>query len=263
MKIRKLERAKLNNNALKEVIAQIKFPRNMQIESGLPAEFQKQMSPNFPIFELQQSQEVTFKLPGKNDSGGVHETQVAVYNFKSADGFNKISLSRDFLAVSTSKYDSWDAFFSILENSYNSLMEIYTIPLILRVGLRYRNLIDKTALFQDETSWSDILKPNVLGHIATDSLFEGTLKESSLKGSRSITQIKLENYSLNIQTGFADIGKGKLGFFIDNDFFDNIKIAKDKFNLDAKMRELHADSESTFRHFLTDKLYTVLLGAKE
>ena len=44
MKLKNHTRTYFEKNPIEEVIAQIRFPRNMEIESGLPVSFQKNIS---------------------------------------------------------------------------------------------------------------------------------------------------------------------------------------------------------------------------
>lgn len=264
MKIKQFARVEFNPNPLKEVIAQVKFARNMEIEADLPIAFQKAISERYPLFQMQEQESVTFQIPKKNEAPALFpKKEPPLYHFVSADGTKRVSLTSSFIAFSTTNYKKWETFFDELHYAFEKLTSTYTIPVINRAGLRYKNLIDKKELSLEKESWSELIRPHILGHIFLDGLFESeTIPENMVKTARSISNLKLPSYSLNVQTGFADKADNTRCFFIDNDFFNSFNVETSKFELEARMKELHNDSQSIFRHFISDKLFTRLSGQK-
>ena len=48
MKLKTKERTFFKNNPIKEVIAQVRFPENLEIQDSLPVAFQKEITKDFP-----------------------------------------------------------------------------------------------------------------------------------------------------------------------------------------------------------------------
>jgi uncharacterized protein (TIGR04255 family) len=261
MKIKKLDRIERLHNPLTEVVVQVKFPRNMQIEQDLPANFQLQIADKFPHLNVQESQVLTFEVSGADGSGKIkNEKAPPIYQFKSGKKDSGVSLTSEFVALTTSNYQNWTEFKGTAIHVFDILKSVYTIPLVSRIGLRYRNVIDRKKYGLENVSWCDLIQPNLIGLLSLRGLFETeTVDEKILKGARSITQVNLENYSLTAQAGFADI-EGGFGFVIDNDFYLERDYKLLDFDIANVLEGLHEDAESTFRHFIKDKLYGALAG---
>ncbi len=258
MKIRRVERKQLIKNPLQEVIVQIQFTRNMEIEEGLPAKFQKLVVETFPIFEAQETYYIDFKIGAKGEQGSAKQEKApSVYHFKSEDNKRRISLSSEFVALSSNQYGDWKSFKETIATVFETLRSVYTVPIINRIGLRYRNLICRSELDLGETSWTELLKPNVIGHTNTPGMFEEEgFKEQNVTATKSISQIKLSECFLLIQSGFVEkMPEKEKCFFIDNDFFNQSRMKTKDFQINKELERLHGDAESVFRHLVTDRLY--------
>jgi uncharacterized protein (TIGR04255 family) len=65
---------------------------------------------------------------------------VANYNFISADGFWKLNLTENFIALSTLHYAGWETFARQLDKPLAEFISIYKPAYFERVGLRYVNI---------------------------------------------------------------------------------------------------------------------------
>ncbi len=263
MKLKNHTRTYFEKNPIEEVIAQIRFPRNMEIESGLPVSFQKNISKDFPLMEIQESHSVSFKV-GKspNLDKVVREKSPPIFNFMTPSRDLRVSLACDFVALTCNNYDSWEQFYPKLEEIFTKLLAIYDIPLVTRVGLRYRNLISKEDLDLVGVHWSELINPSIIGHLATSELIDGTFDESAVLAANSVTQMKFEDFSLTLQTGLADKTTKKC-FYIDADHYNELSCKSSEFNLKETIEVLHDKSSSVFRACIRERLYEALVPIKK
>ena len=258
MKINRKERVQLKNNPLVEVIIQIQFPRSMEIDSTMPVQFHKSIMDDFPIFEKQESFYVDLKLgPDSKPLLPTQEKAPNVYFFKNVENSRRVSLSSQFLALSIDKYENWKEFSNLFESAFQKLKDIYQVPILNRIGLRYKNIISRSSLGLIDTPWSKLINKNVLGPFLIDGMFENeTSSESSLIASNSLTNLKLDDYSLIIQTGFIDnVETREKCFVIDNDFFQQDIIQTNNLDIGKSLEVLYGDSASAFRYIVSDKLF--------
>lgn len=85
-----------------EVICQLRFPTILSIDTREPADFQETVRAAFPRYQCQVE-----KLPGVN---GAPARTVNNHTFISEDGGYKLSLTKDFIALSTMRYTHWEDF---------------------------------------------------------------------------------------------------------------------------------------------------------
>lgn len=258
MKLKEKKRTFFEKNPIREVIGQIRFPRNMEIESGLPAVLQKEFSKDFPLVEIQESNAVSFKIGSKPDMDEIKRgKEPPVFNFISEDREMRISLTSSFIALTCINYSSWEDFFPVLESAFKKVAKIYSIPLVTRLGLRYRNLIDKVELEIPDEKWVNLINENIIGHLAPDCLFDGEIEEAQLTSSIGISQLKLDDFSLTLQTGFAD-NNNRLCFFIDADYYKEMNLKISDLNLKEEFEVLHGKSSSVFGGCIKQPLFEAL-----
>src|SRR5262245_23979606 len=104
-------RVQYANNTLEEVLCQLRFPPILKIGSPAPAGFQERLRDQYPLFR-EQSEASIILPPGSSipiDLARLVPTATA-YEFASADEVWKLSLARDFIALTCSKYDRWENF---------------------------------------------------------------------------------------------------------------------------------------------------------
>jgi uncharacterized protein (TIGR04255 family) len=97
----KSQRVIYRRNPLEQVICQLKFPIILRIENELPAEFQERIRDRYPILTEPQMltsgpefPEEVMKLVGSL----MPVRPARVYEFASADGHWRLTLSKDFIA---------------------------------------------------------------------------------------------------------------------------------------------------------------------
>ncbi len=163
-------------NPLVEVICQVRFPPILKIAAEPPAEFQEKIRAEYPL--LTEKQPDSIELPpglppvvAQVIRSSLPKGKLAGYEFTSADEKWKVTLTRDFLALSTSAYRRWEDFRKHLERPVKALVEVYAPAFFTRIGLRYQDLIRRSTLnLAPDTKWSDLLKPPVAGVLAESEL---------------------------------------------------------------------------------------------
>ncbi len=160
-----------DRNTLTEVVCQLRFPTILRIDASAPADFQDDVRAAYPLFAKTSSQSLPPGLPPEiarmlaSDfvlNGSAHE-------FQSEDRVWKLSLTKEFVALATTKYSRWEDFRLHLETPLNSLKKIYGPAFYVRIGLRYRNVIDRNAL-GISSGWADLIAQHVLGELADEDI---------------------------------------------------------------------------------------------
>ena len=172
------------------------------------------------------------------------------YDFASADEKWKVSLTRDFLSLSTSEYTQWEHFRQHLEAPLQALTGVYAPAFFTRVGLRYQDLIQRSRLgLPGTTKWSELIKPHMAGVHALPEL-EGAVEESLGQLLISLPQFKAKvriNYGI-VQTVDSD----EKCFLIDGDYYTEERTKTDA--VDGILAYFNKQSGRLFRWCIEDSL---------
>ena len=150
-----------------EVICQLRFPTILSIDTREPADFQETVRAAFPRYQCQVE-----KLPGVN---GAPARTVNNHTFISEDGGYKLSLTKDFIALSTMRYTHWEDFAARLDEPLGQFIKIYRPNCFDRVGLRFVNAISREQLGLTGRRWNDLLQPPYLGILDEDGVDEASV----------------------------------------------------------------------------------------
>ena len=145
-----------------EVICQLRFPTILSIDTREPADFQETVRAAFPRYQCQVE-----KLPGVN---GAPARTVNNHTFISEDGGYKLSLTKDFIALSTMRYTHWEDLAARLDEPLGQFIKIYRPNCFDRVGLRFVNAISREQLGLTGRRWNDLLQPPYLGILDEDGV---------------------------------------------------------------------------------------------
>lgn len=144
---------------LAEVICQLRYPEILSIDAQEPAAFQERIRREYPQYEKKVEQLPPQLVGGKP----VPQGTVNNYQFVSADGQWKISLTKGFIALSTYGYTRWEDFAQRLDRVLAAFIELYQPSWFTRVGLRYVNAFCREALGLEDVSWRELITPGFLG----------------------------------------------------------------------------------------------------
>jgi uncharacterized protein (TIGR04255 family) len=234
-------------NPLEEVVCQLRFPPILRIDAEAPVTFQERVRSVFPLYQrgvnpaplgLPFPPELMQALAG---GGGVS------HEFSSADRVWKLSLTRDFLALTTRDYKEWPDFKAKMREPLDALVAVYAPAFFVRVGLRYRDRIDRERFGLAGVDWRELLRAEALGELADRSIgphVQHVLRELLVNLTESAGQVRIVH-------GLQRDGE-KLTYIIDSDFFTEQQAeTKEVGNvLDAFNRR----AGNLFRWYITQRL---------
>ena len=239
-----------------ETICQLRFPTILSIDAKEPADFQDMIRADFPRYACQVEQ------PTGPDG---KPQQVRNHNFITEDGAFKISLTKDFIALSTMRYPGWEGFARMLDEPLGQFIQVYKPAYFTRIGLRYLNAFSREQLGVTDRRWNDLLQPQVLGVLDDDGINEEDVVKCSVDVERRLG----ERYSLKMHAGPGSIRRTKrteaglqtvqekeTRFILDLDVSSTGNIA-----LGAAadtMEQLHEHADRVFSDAITDALHDAL-----
>ena len=241
-----------------EFICQLRFPTILSIDTREPADFQETIRAAFPRYQCQVEQ-----APGVN---GAAAKNVNNHPFLSEDGGYKLSLTKDFIALSTMRYSHWEDFAAKLDEPLGQFIKIYRPACFDRVGLRYVNAFSREQLGLVGRRWNDLLQPSYLGVLDEDDIDEASVVKCSVDIERKLdAQAALKLHAgpgfvqRNIRNGnqVQRVQENEVRFILDQDVYSigKVKVAAVPETLNA----LHGHADQIF----SDAITTVLHDAME
>lgn len=167
---------------LAEVICQLRFPEILSIDAQEPAAFQERIRREYPQYEKKLEQLPPQLVGGKP----VQQGTVNNYQFVSAEGQWKVSLTKGFIALSTYGYTRWEDFAQRLDRVLAAFIELYQPSWFTRVGLRYVNAFCREALGLDELNWGELITPGFLGLMAEPDVQESAFLKHELSATLTV-----------------------------------------------------------------------------
>jgi uncharacterized protein (TIGR04255 family) len=248
------------NNPLAEVICQLRFPSILRIDSEVPYRFQERVREEYPLFEENQGADVKLNLSPEvakiigSASPVSLRSGKSSYEFISDDGMRKVSLTRDFLALSVAKYERWENFKSNLNLPLNALVEEYSPAFYSRIGLRYKDIIRRSTLGMENESWAVLLKPHIAGELSSEDVAEDidhAVREVGIRLSES-SRVVIRHGLVQLREG----DKVEDCYLIDSDFFidQKMEISDASEILDV----FHKQAGRLFRWCISDRLHDAM-----
>lgn len=254
-----VERVIYKRNPLSQVICQLRFPPILKIDTTVPAEFQDRIRKEFPNFS--ETSEIKINLPQRfldsvpsemvaqimNPSGGMN------YEFLSEDGLWKFNLTRTFIALTSKKYTRWEEFKDKLREPLDAFVDIYSPSSFSRIGLRYINLIERSALQLGGVGWSELLQPHILGVMNSPELskyIENFVGNYDIALSDEESEVRLVTRLVRSKVG------GEENFIIDSDFHTIKKTSGSIAN--NKLDFFHERGSRLIRWCITDRLHQAM-----
>lgn len=243
-------------NPLVEVICQLRFPRILRIDTELPSTFQEEIRSAFPNFTQSAAIDMA-NLP--SDLARIVGLEKALgsgqqsYEFSSADGAWKVTLTSQFLALVTTKYRRWEEFKERLRLPLQALTKVYGPTFFSRLGLRYQDVIKRSELGLKDVAWSELLQKHVLGELATPEV-----ETAAIEVARNLLlQIGDQGDKVRIQHGFAKTGQDPENcYLIDCDFF--VELQTEPSNATTVLDRLNKESGRLFRWCIEPRLHEAM-----
>ncbi len=169
-----------DRSQLREVICQIRFPAILSIGSHEPADFQEAVRREFPRYTARQDH-LPPKVTMVNGAPKVETPAPVVnHNFVSMDNKWKLNLTKDFISLSTLSYPGWEEFAQRLDLPLAQFIRLYQPAFFRRIGLRYVNIISRSALGLEEEPWSALLQAPYLGILSEEDVREKDTAQCSV-----------------------------------------------------------------------------------
>ena len=179
------------------------------------------------------------------------------FQFQSSDRTWTVSLTRDFIALVTSKYTCWEDFRDNVELILKALIDVYAPAFITRVGLRYQNVIDRNALNLRDSLWKDLITQYVLGPLADHTVAD------DIAENHNVTVFKLNNNGdlVRLQHGLAidkESDSSEHVYMLDIDLYCEKETEANEDNLATKLNYFNAANRRLFNWCITDELRTAM-----
>jgi uncharacterized protein (TIGR04255 family) len=211
-------RVVFDHNPIVEVICQLRFPTILAIAAEIPAGFQELVRHKYPLYEKNDlSSALPKEIAPLFGQLGLPSPAAGIgHKFLTADSARTIGLTPDFVAVSQSNYKRWEEFFDEIVLAEHAVEQKYHPAFYTRVGLRYRNVIDRNSIGLENAKWADLLQPYFTGMLARDEV-SGNIE--SAQSDIIIALSELEGARVRIRHGLVtNQDAGTDGYMIDADF---------------------------------------------
>ena len=239
-----------------EVICQLRYPTILSIDAKEPAEFQDRIRERFPRYAGQ----VERPLGPDGKPQEVHS-----HNFITEDGVYKLSMTRDFIALSTMRYTGWGDFAGALDEPLGQFISIYRPAFFERVGLRYINGISRSLLGLEGRRWNDLFQPQYLGVLDDDDVSEDSVTKCSMDLERRLdghTALKLHagpgvvRRAVRTKEGVRTLQEKESRFIFDQDLSVSEKVKLPE--VMETLERLHDHADRIFSDAITDVLHDAM-----
>lgn len=242
-----IKRVKYKKNPLAEVIYQLRFPTILSINASEPVAFQEKVKVKFPFYQrLVNTNEININ--------GVKQTmgKEINYEFVTQDRGTKINLTSSFISISSVRYERWEYFMKVVEEVRKAFEEVYHPQFYVRIGLRYKDVIDRQVLGLEDKGWTELIQPHILGTINANN-------QNSLK--QWIVNCEFSDTETNVQTRqifqlSQKVVTNDLVIVFDCDYFLVDTIQKEK--VLGLSNQLHEQSSTFIRSAITGTLHEAM-----
>ncbi len=240
-------------NPLVEVICQLRFPPILRIDSENAADFQDAIRQEYPLYS-EEEEIPEFPLP--EPLAGVMKMRQganSVKRFSSSDNLWTVALARNFIALTTKRYERWEGFHSRLRCSVDALEGIYKPAFYTRVGLRYIDVIRRSELKLKEVPWSELLAKNILSELGSN--LEHAVKEVNHEALIGLGDAMSD---VRVRHGLKkDATSGEETYHIDADFYTNKRTECNAIN--DQLDYFKTQAARFFRWCLTERLHNAMV----
>ncbi|MBX7133446.1 MAG: TIGR04255 family protein [Fimbriimonadaceae bacterium] len=245
------QRIVFKRNPLREVICQVRFDDILRIQSEVPVDFQERVGTAFPIYEEQQTLELRLDEPLPKSPSASRS-----HLFKSEDLQTNCALSRGSISLSTLSYTQWEDFSKGISLAVDALLATYgkSMKRVTRIGLRYRNIIDRDEINMKKRLWRKLINKSLLGPLSLSSV-----NEVEVPQLHQVFRFDYQDVSALIQAGLINETKReKSAFFIDVDLFLESPISTNARSIMEVVERLHSYSGPLFHWATTEELRRAL-----
>jgi uncharacterized protein (TIGR04255 family) len=250
-------------NPLKEVVCQLRFPPILRIQTSAPDEFQEVIRKKFPNYDQQLEAPIALPPGSPQDLQELAKhirpaESKRLHLFGSADEAITITLAQDSIALKTIAYPRWEQFREILSFAFDAFVQVYDPAFCSRIGLRYIDVVIRSELGLTDVPWSEL----IAGHIAGE-LSDERVAPSIVQALKVVTISLKDRHDelVTIRHGFGALEPGaEYYYIIDADFYTQEQTAfeqtKDILNV------FNRRAGDLFRWCITERLSSAL-GPKQ
>lgn len=210
--IPKTPRVIYDNNTLAEVVCQVRIEPRLRIATDIPSGYQQALPAKFSRYSRRQEQQramignIQIVSPAEND---IH------HDFSDNVGAYQVTLNAGFYALRCMKYTRWEDFSEELTPSLQAFADIYGPLSIVRVGLRFVNIIDPNAFGKTWEELDFFLSKEILGVLGSQAVAKAS------RACNSAVQVEVgDSHFFNLSYGVVlSPGTEKKAYMIDTDFF--------------------------------------------
>ncbi len=247
------ERVIYQVNPLDEVICQLRFPPILKIDAEPPAAFQERIRADYPEYEVKSPVKLPNGIPpaiAQLVSAELLFGSARNHEFRSKDQNWTITLTRDFLALTCKKYERWEAFRERLKAAFDALTAEYRPGYFLRLGLRYRDVIQPSKVGLVGESWSDLIRPEICGIAG----HRDTIDDIISMQNQAVVRLPNDIGSVLVNTYLTiEERANESVFVIDSDFFTDAQTEND--HVFPKLDAFKLQATHFFRWCITDRLH--------
>lgn len=267
MRIETFHRVVYEHNPLAEVVCQVRFEQIGDLAEPELAALREAFSvAGYPNHGTEVSFGFSLKLATQSASTEVPAVlpQVRIHHFASADNLWRASLCSQFIALTCLKYSSWNDFLPRLLAVARTFTSKRTEATPTRVGLRYKDVIERESIGLNGVPWHELIAPFLLGPLAPDALAEGqTAADIDISSFGSQSLLRLDDSMLLLQSSLlASLDGQRHAFLIDADFYNEEGISPELLLepeiLSARLEALHANAGALFQRGITRRLHHAL-----
>lgn len=249
------KRVVFQKNPLEQVVCQLRFPTILEISAEMPAKFQNLVRDQYPLYERDQP-----KVPKQIEEMIAHlplqlPREAGTHKFTTADGNKSISLASEFVAFTDKKYEHWEKFSREVERARRALEDIYKPAFYTRIGLRYKDVIDREDLGLQKTPWESLLKPSLLGLLGAKEEVGKHVNDIATQASIDLEEI--EGAHATIQHGLGRrMPDNRQVYIVDMDVYTEER--SESHNVAKILAEFNKLAGNFFRWAITDVLHAAL-----
>lgn len=259
------ERCLYRKRQLLEVICQLRFPAILSISAREPAEFQEGIRGDFPQYKRLLEQPQPRVVGGPGNFRVEEGEKITNYQFLSADGKWKASLTNTFVSLATPAYTTWEDFAAKLDLILSQFIPVYRPAYFERVGLRFINAFSRKALDLEGVPFRELFQPAYLGPMAEEDVREEGFSMASQDYELALAggcRVKIHAGTGMLQRKLVEknqvkvIQDNELRFFLDNDVFMPGKLPVAQ--CAPALQTVHIQADRLFAGAITDRLHEAM-----
>lgn len=253
------------NNPLAEVICQVRWARISDFnDSAIPA--LRPILNNLEYVSLREDIKFSIDINPQSNEGALAPKfeSYKTFNFVTSDDTWCATLCSDYLALTCTKYTSWEDFQARFLALIDAILPIKRDFTFERLSLSYKDVIEREAVGLSGAPWSDLVSPFLLGPLSLGSFEDGVSgSENDVSEFLTSATIKLDSSMLLLRSSLlTSIDGSKKAFLIDAEFFYDknleIDLLSNRDTLLSRLKTLHENAGALFRRSITERLHDAL-----